>query len=167
LTLLGIFFWSAAARRRFLSFYLRQRQKKESGVEPPHSKSTEEASMKWRVLLFCLAFGVFWQSDALPAEGPLPLRVLYVGNNRTRADEYAAFLKKHFARVTLARRDGFDPASARNLDIVLLDWSQSESDVSKAESPFGKLENWSKPTVLLGSAGLFMAGRWQLIGGAG
>jgi hypothetical protein len=123
--------------------------------------------MTWRVLLFGMALGVFEGSAASAAEGPLPLRVLYVGNNRTRADEYAAFLKKHFARVIVAKRDGFDPASARDADVVLLDWSQSEGELSKAESPFGRLEDWSKPTVLLGSAGLFMAGCWQLIGGAG
>jgi hypothetical protein len=39
--------------------------------------------------------------------------------------------------------------------------------VDKVTSPLGKLEGWSRPTVLLGSAGLFMAGQWQLIGGAG
>jgi len=31
-------FWSAAARRRFLSFSVAQSRKKESGVEPPHSR---------------------------------------------------------------------------------------------------------------------------------
>jgi len=31
-------FWSAAARRRFLSFSVAESRKKESGVEPPHSK---------------------------------------------------------------------------------------------------------------------------------
>ena len=71
------------------------------------------------------------------------------------------------ATVTVAARKGFDPAAARAADVVLLDWSQSEDSVDKATSPFGKLEDWSKPTVFLGSAGLFMAGRWQIIGGAG
>jgi len=33
--------WSAAARRRFLSFCFGQGKKKESGVEPPHSKKSE------------------------------------------------------------------------------------------------------------------------------
>jgi hypothetical protein len=98
----------------------------------------------------------------------LPLRVLYVGNAKSpRAASYASFLKKHFKQVTVANRDGFDPATAKAADVVLLDWSQSEADVRKAKSPFGKLEDWHRPTVLLGSAGLFMAGQWQLIGGAG
>ena len=121
--------------------------------------------MKLPVMLLGLALGI---GAARPAAGePLPLRVLYVGNNLERADDYAALLKQHFAKVTTARRDGFDPAAARDADVVLLDWSQSEGQVDKARSPFGKLEDWSKPTVFLGSAGLFMAGQWQLIGGAG
>jgi len=35
--------WSAAARRRFLSFSLSQNTKKESGVEPPHSKNAHSS----------------------------------------------------------------------------------------------------------------------------
>jgi len=50
---------------------------------------------------------------------------------------------------------------------VLLDWSQSDSQLAKTPSPLGKIEEWSTPTVLLNSAGLLMAGQWQIIGGAG
>jgi hypothetical protein len=122
--------------------------------------------MKWHIPLFGLALAVAAGGPASAAE-PLPLRVLYVGNDRDRGADFESFLKQHFAKVTVARRDGFVPAAARDADVVLLDWSQSEDSVDKASSPFGKLEDWSKPTVLLGSAGLFMAGQWQLIGGAG
>ena len=122
--------------------------------------------MKWHVPLFGLALAVAAGGPAAAAE-PLPLRVLYVGNDRDRGADFESFLKQHFAKVTVARRDGFDAATARDADVVLLDWSQSEDSVDKASSPFGKLEDWSRPTVLLGSAGLFMAGQWQLIGGAG
>jgi hypothetical protein len=123
--------------------------------------------MKWHIPLLGLALGVVGAGGPAMAAEPLPLRVLYVGNDRDRAADYEAFLKQHFAKVTVAPRKGFDPAAARNADVVLLDWSQSEDSVDKASSPFGKLEDWSRPTVLLGSAGLFMAGQWQLIGGAG
>ena len=122
--------------------------------------------MKWHVPLFGLALAVAAGGPAAAAE-PLPLRVLYVGNDRDRGADFESFLKQHFAKVTVARRDGFDAATARDADVVLLDWSQSEDSVDKASSPFGKLEDWFRPTVLLGSAGLFMAGQWQLIGGAG
>jgi hypothetical protein len=123
--------------------------------------------MKWHVSLFGLAVGLVAPAGPAVAADPLPLRVLYVGNDRDRATDHESLLKKHFARVTVARRDGFDPALARDADVVLLDWSQAEGPVDKAVSPFGKLEDWATPTVLLGSAGLFMAGQWQVIGGAG
>jgi hypothetical protein len=123
--------------------------------------------MKWHICLLGLALGVIGAWGPAVAAEPLPLRVLYVGNNRERGADYEAYLKKHFVKVTVAPRKGFDPAAARDADVVLLDWSQSEDSVDKASSPLGKLEGWSRPTVLLGSAGLFMAGQWQLIGGAG
>jgi hypothetical protein len=123
--------------------------------------------MKWHIPLLSLALGVVGAGRPAMAAEPLPLRVLYVGDDRDRGADYEAFLKQHFANVTVARRAGFDPAAARDADVVLLDWSQSEDSVDKAKSPFGKLEDWSKPTVLLGSAGLFMAGQWEVIGGAG
>ena len=53
---------------------------------------------------------------------------------------------------------------------VLLDWSQSDVDLAKmAEitSPLGPRDQWTKPTVLLGSAGLLLAGPWELIGSYG
>jgi hypothetical protein len=123
--------------------------------------------MNWHIPLLGLALGVVGAGGPAVAAEPLPLRVLYVGNDRDRSADYEAFLKKHFAKVTVAPRKGFDPAAARDADVVLLDWSQSEDSVDKVTSPLGKLEGWSRPTVLLGSAGLFMAGQWQLIGGAG
>jgi hypothetical protein len=44
---------------------------------------------------------------------------------------------------------------------------KTDKDIRKAKSPLGKLEGWNRPTVLLGSAGLLLAGQWQNIGGAG
>jgi hypothetical protein len=123
--------------------------------------------MNHRALLLALAAAALAPATAPAAEPRLPLRVLYVGDDPGRTADYAAFLGKHFAEARTARRTGFDPATARSADVVLLDWSQSETPVDKAASPFGPPEGWSKPTVLLGSAGLLLAGQWQLIGGAG
>jgi hypothetical protein len=53
----------------------------------------------------------------------------------------------------------------QGIDVVLLDWSQATS--STYISPLGDLESWDKPMVLLGSAGLMLAGPWSIIGGAG
>jgi hypothetical protein len=96
------------------------------------------------------------------------LHVLYVGNAESpRFIDHRDFLQKHFREVRLANRLDFDPAMAKDADVVLLDWAQGETEVRRAKSPFGKLEDWPKPTVLLGSAGLLMAGPWRIVGGAG
>jgi hypothetical protein len=122
---------------------------------------------RWAVLL-ALAVAGLWGARGAAGEPVLPLRVLYVGNLKdSRAGDYEAFLKRRFKKAAVAERARFDPAAARDADVVLLDWSQSETNVREAKSPFGKLEDWHKPTVLLGSAGLLLAGQWQIIGGAG
>jgi hypothetical protein len=124
--------------------------------------------MKWASIFCSLTLAAFWPSSAVAGELKLPLHVLYVGNSKSpRASEFAGFLKQRCARVTLADRAGFDASRAKEAAVVLLDWSQSETKVEEAQSPLGRIEDWSKPTVLLGSAGLLMAGRWQIIGGAG
>ena len=123
--------------------------------------------MKSWAMLFGLVLGALGCPTPAAAEGRLPLHVLYVGNDKARAAAYADFLGQRFTKVRVLQRSGFDPSAARDADVVLLDWSQSETDVKNARSPLGPPDAWSKPTVLLGSAGLMMAGQWQLLGGAG
>jgi hypothetical protein len=119
----------------------------------------------WLLVLLSINSGV---RNAPAGQPRLPLHVLYVGKaDSARATDFAGLLKDHFARVTVADRVGFDPTKAAGADVVLLDWSQTETRSQEAESPFGKIEEWRKPTVLLGSAGLLLAGPWQIIGGAG
>jgi hypothetical protein len=122
---------------------------------------------RWILLVLCLTVALRG-APASSGEVKLPLHVLYVGPaNGPRPRAFADLLKKHFARVTSARRIDFQPVQARDADVVLLDWSQAETQCPDARSPFGALEDWSKPTVLLNSAGLLLAGPWQIIGGAG
>jgi len=124
--------------------------------------------MKLQTCLLTLCILGRWTPAGLAAEPKLPLHVFYVGSGpKARVDVFAEFLKSHFTRVSLASRDGFKSAQAQDADVVLLDWAQSEGDLRKATSPFGKVEEWTRPTVLLDSAGLIMAGQWQIIGGAG
>ena len=124
--------------------------------------------MKRTAILFLLLLTDVGSAAGADREAVVPLSVLYVGNSKSpRAGDYESFLKKYFRQVRVANREGFDPATAKSADVVLLDWSQSDVDVTKAKSPFGKLEDWNRPTVLLGSAGLLLAGQWQIIGGAG
>lgn len=99
----------------------------------------------------------------------LPLRVMYVGNVGTpRAASYLAFLREHVDEAISVAREGFaGPGAAM---VVLLDWSQSDVDLDKMgaiESPLGPRDSWNTPTVLLGSAGLLLAGPWELIGSYG
>src|SRR6266436_8296979 len=95
------------------------------------------------------------------------LRVLYVG--KERAADFVKFLTGKVAVVTARTRSEFQPSEARDFDVVLLDWPQGEEtrDMRKLGSPLGQREQWSRPTVLLGSAGLNLAVAWKLKGGSG
>jgi hypothetical protein len=122
--------------------------------------------MKLRVtfLLAMLVVGL------CPAIELRDLKVLYVGNaNSARAADFAAFLSTNVAQVEIAARYEFDPAKAGPFDVVLLDWSQSDSrgEFPPKKSPLGERNAWTKPTVLLGSAGLHMAIVWDVKGGFG
>jgi hypothetical protein len=124
--------------------------------------------MKWWTTILVVTIGGLAGARGTAAETPIPLNVLYIGSAKSpRAGEFAAFLKKHFARVTVADRAKFEPMAARDADVVLFDWSQSEGDLRQTPLPLGRCEDWTKPTVLLNHAGLLVAGRWELIGGAG
>ena len=105
-----------------------------------------------------------------PATELRDLKVLYVGNaTSARAADFKAFLSTNVARVEVAARAGFDPAQAGQYDVVLLDWSQSDSkgQFPPRRSPLGERDAWNKPTLLLGSAGLHMAIVWDVKGGFG
>jgi hypothetical protein len=97
------------------------------------------------------------------------LKVLYLGNtNSSRAADYKAFLGTNVARVDVAERDGFKPALADAYDVVLLEWPQSGGGAFPPKtSPLGPRDAWTKPTVLLGSAGLRIATLWDVKGGFG
>src|SRR3954470_3881462 len=95
------------------------------------------------------------------------LKVLYIGSERP--EQFLPFLEKHVAQVESRKRSAFVPADAAAFDVVLLDWPQGEEtrEMRKLKSPLGRREEWSKPTVLLGSAGLNLAVSWKLKGGSG
>lgn len=99
----------------------------------------------------------------------LPQRVLYLcrQNSDARTASFERFLTEKFASCTIAKRTEFKRELLDGIDVVLLDWSQSERAQREYESPIGPLEKWTKPTVLLGSAGLLIAKPWNVIGDAG
>jgi len=122
--------------------------------------------MKWQIGLGLVVLSL----QLCPAVELGKLKVLYVGNAKSvRAADFKAFLGTNVARVEVAGRVGFDPAMAEAFDVVLLDWSQADSRGAfpPTTSPLGERAAWTKPTVLLGSAGLHMACVWDVKGGFG
>lgn len=98
------------------------------------------------------------------------LKVLYLGDPGTaREQHFTGFLAKNVGHVTAASRKAFRPTDAAEFDVVLLDWPQSQtsSEERKGRAPLGDRVSWSKPTVLLGSAGLNLAVVWKVRGGSG
>jgi hypothetical protein len=95
------------------------------------------------------------------------LKVLYVGTDR--ASDYVNFLRGKVARVDSMTQSHFKPQDAVPFDVVLLDWPQSQEnrDMRQLVSPLGTRNDWHKPTLLLGSAGLNLAVAWKLKGGVG
>jgi hypothetical protein len=109
---------------------------------------------------------VIFAANLFASDLLLPQRVLYVGQ---RAADYTPFLEKYFAKVAAVPREAFKPSQADNYDVVLLDWPQASypRNAWSDGAPLGNREDWHKPTVLLGSAGLNLAVAWKLKGGSG
>lgn len=124
----------------------------------------------WGLLLGLFA-ALAWGRASEPSRNLDRLKVLYVGDrDSTRATHFQGFLKHNIGKIDFAAREGFKPAQAEDYDVVLLDWPQSNSardDRKSARSPLGKRDAWTKPTVLLGSAGLNLAVVWKVRGGSG
>jgi hypothetical protein len=125
-------------------------------------------------------------SVSVPAGGKYNLQVLYIGDPGTpRAIEFMQFLEEHFTRAQAVSRESFNPGRAAGWDVVLLEWPQGKTgitfDAASGAPPnleqlmekrlgpclLGLRESWSKPTVLLGSAGLNLAMAWKIGGGSG
>ncbi len=123
--------------------------------------------MKALTVFLTLALGAKLAAASAPAA--LPLKILYIGEPATaRARQFEGFLRQNFAAAeTVSRRD-FLPARAARFDVVLLDWPQpADQDRMTGHSPLGERARWTKPTILLGSAGLNLAVVWKLRGGSG
>ena len=124
----------------------------------------------WGLLLglFIAAAGA---SASQPSRNLDQLKVLYLGDmDSPRATQFSGFLKEKVGKIKVVSRDGFKPAQAEEFDVVLLDWPQSDSardDRKTGRSPFGNRDAWTRPMVLLGSAGLNLAVVWKVRGGSG
>ncbi len=123
--------------------------------------------MRRTMTLFLVALAALIVQRSAPAQGVIPLKVLYVGEAPTsaRATQFTGFLQKRVSAVQAVSRTQFQPAQAAGFDVVLLDWPQPGT-LGK-NPPLGERAAWTKPTVLLGSAGLNLAVAWQIRGGSG
>lgn len=119
-----------------------------------------------RLLVVVLLLGLI-STASIYANELAELNILYIGKERT--SEYVRFLEENVAHVTAIDRAEFDAAYGASFDVVLLDWPQNRKahDMRNLISPLGKREEWSRPTVLLGSAGVNLAVSWELRGGIG
>lgn len=108
-------------------------------------------------------------SDCPANDGKVPLNILYLSRqgDADRSEAFVEFLTTRFAKCVAVKRDDFLSSLLDGVDVVLLDWPQSERPSSDAASPLGPLENWMAPLVMLGSAGLLQSKTWPIIGGAG
>jgi len=112
-----------------------------------------------------------------PAAARQPLRVLFLGQPDTpRGKDFAAFLGEHFAAVQLADRWQWEQSLLQEADVVVLDWPQDDGisawmrkgdKTVVPKSLLGARADWTKPTVLVGSAGLNTAWAWDTKGAFG
>lgn len=124
--------------------------------------------MKPYDLALCIAILVLTQRGVGGAE-LRDLKVLYVGDaGPRRAAVFQSFLRPSVGKADVAVRAQVTPDEAKEYDVVLLDWHQSNRPRgTNVQSRLGAREAWTKPTVLLGSAGLYLAMAWELAGGFG
>jgi hypothetical protein len=124
--------------------------------------------MKRRFLLSVLILP--WLCSFVVAAERQPLRLLFVGaDNSPRTNAFRTLLSERFASIQVANREHFDPNVGRSFDVVILDWPQVVDAALRHQgpSPLGEREKWDRPTVLLGSAGLMLACKWDTLGGFG
>ena len=69
------------------------------------------------------------------------LKVQYIGNKDTdRGRSYTKFLSDQFVLVAAVDRKTYDPGSVADVDVVVLDWSQS--DIDRSGDPGAKPRPW-------------------------
>jgi len=117
----------------------------------------------FRPFVALLFVGLNVSGTPRPANGAdlAELKILYVGSER--AADYVDFLKGKVALVEAKTRAEFRPKDALRFDVVLLDWPQGDEtrEMRTLKAPLGAREEWTTPTVLLGSAGLNLAVSWK------
>jgi hypothetical protein len=125
--------------------------------------------MKPRKIIWILALIVLLITSS-QATDLKQLKVLYIADGPAETDKsYTDFLKSSVKEAQTISRAQFKPSAADPFDVVVLQWRQSGGAAGSWSqgSPLGKREEWAKPTVLLGSAGLNVAVSWKVRAGSG
>jgi hypothetical protein len=89
---------------------------------------------------------------AEPAE-KISLNILYMGQpNSARANDFAQFLREHFAKVEVMDAAKFEPAQTAPYDVVILDYDPATRGLARL-AKLNLPADYAKPTVLEGSFG--------------
>lgn len=131
--------------------------------------------MKLLLTLSTLVTTALWGTSAVRAEEKIDLKVIYAGNSASdRAEDFTAFLEKHFTGVTAMDFGKFKEADADGHDVVIFDWTSiyNRDDSGKIDNKSGSLismppsprlsQNFARPTILIGAAGGQVAGTLQI-----
>ncbi len=123
----------------------------------------------------CLALAaVLALASAARAGEPIALKVLYAGNpGSDRERDFQALLGSHFLKVGTADYRKFTGDQPRGYDVVIFDWTsiypREKGGTIKKEfkglnkpKPPRLTQSYSRPTVLIGAAGGFVANTMQL-----
>lgn len=124
--------------------------------------------MKHSPTLFLRALGSAVLAAHAAAAQSDPLDILYVAEPQPQHAErraaFVEFLDERFGTVRVVDHGEVDADALDGIEVVVLDWHQG--DGSDAD-PLGPRASWTKPTVLVGSAGLLLAMKWEVLGGSG
>lgn len=107
-------------------------------------------------------------SQAVAADERIDVKVLYAGKpGDARTKDYVAFLRQHFVRIGETDYEKFQPAEAKDFDVVIFDWPSiyprdKDGKIApkftglKQPKPPKLTEDFHRATMLIGAAGGFV-----------
>ncbi len=124
--------------------------------------------MRIRAIAFSTVFLAWFGTSVLAEEVP-DIKVLYAGNPDTpRTTDFESFLKRYFRQVAVTNLKGFRESEAKDHDVVIFDWTSAYDgkggiDETKPPAELSALsEEFDRPAILIGGAGVGIAGAQKL-----
>jgi hypothetical protein len=117
-----------------------------------------------------IAFG-----SSTRADEPINLKVLYAGNpDSDRERDFKSLLEGHFAKVATTSYEKFQEKEAERYDVVIFDWTSiyPRDETGKIQEKFDRLnsptppqlsEEYDRPTILIGAAGVYVGRPLRLL----